>query len=173
MDAEAENSKSLAQEQEISGFPTIKFFPKGTTKPTVYNGARTEQAFVDFINEKTGVNRLVGGRLNSKAGTIEVLDEILAKYVTAGGISDIDAATVDIKEAAAGVSAKTKEYYLKALAKLTGNPEFALKEQSRLAGILKRGGLAPEKVDDLQKRSNILAKFLVKDGKSGDVKDEL
>jgi protein disulfide-isomerase A6 len=46
---------------------------------------------------------------------------------------------------------------------LTGNPEYALKEQTRLAGLLKKGGLAPEKIDDLQKRSNILAKFLVKD----------
>jgi protein disulfide-isomerase A6 len=66
-----------------------------------------------------------------------------------------------------------KEYYLKALAKITGNPEYAMKEQSRLAGILKKGGLAPEKIDDLQRRSNVLAKFLVKDGESSGEKSEL
>lgn len=71
------------------------------------------------------------------------------------------------------MTATTKEYYLKALAKLTGNPEYAMKEQTRLAGILKRGGLAPEKIDDLQRRSNILARFLVKDGQSGGIKEEL
>lgn len=85
----------------------------------------------------------------------------------------MEAATTDLKNAAADLTATTKEYYLRALAKLTGNPEYAMKEQSRLAGILKRGGLAPEKIDELQRKSNILARFLVKDGKSGDVKEEL
>lgn len=175
VDAEAENSKSLAQEQEITGFPTIKFFPKGKTTPSPYVGARQEEAFVDFINANTGVNRLVGGKLNTKAGTIKALDKILAKYVTANGISDLETATNEITKAAKDVSDTTKEYYLKALAKLTGNPEYAMKEQSRLAGLLKKSGvgLTPEKIDDLQRRSNILARFLTADGESGDVKDEL
>lgn len=173
VDAEAPDSKDLAISQGISGFPTIKFFPKGSTEPSPYEGARSEQAFVDFINKKAGVHRAVGGRLNNKAGTIDVLDEILAKYITAGGISDVETATTELKNAAADLSASTKEYYLKALSKLTGNPEYAMKEQSRLAGILKRGGLAPEKIDDLQRRNNILAKFLVKDGQSGELKEEL
>lgn len=121
---------------------------------------------MDFINTQTGVNRSPGGRLNDKAGTIEALDAILAKYVTSNGISDFEAASADVKKAAGDLTDKTKEYYLRALAKLTGNPEYAMKEQTRLAGILKRGGLAPEKIDDLQRRSNILAKFLVKDGQS-------
>lgn len=169
VDAEAENSKDLAKSQDISGFPTIKFFPKGSTTPETYSGGRAEDAFVDYINGKTGVNRLVGGRLNTKAGTIAALDSILATYVTAKGLSDVTKATEDIKKAAESLSDTTKEYYLKALAKITGNPEYAMKEQTRLAGILKRGGLSPEKIDDLQKRSNILAKFLVVD----DSKDEL
>lgn len=172
VDCEAENSKAIAAEQEITGFPTIKFFPKGQTTPSPYAGARSEDAFVDFINEKTGVHRLPGGRLGEKAGTIEALDAILAKYITSNGISDVEAATADLKKAAHGLTDKTKEYYFKALAKLTGNPEYAMKEQTRLAGILKKGGLAPEKIDDLQRRSNILAKFLVKDGESG-AKSEL
>jgi len=169
VDAEADNSKTLAQEQGITGFPTIKYFPKGSAEPSPYAGARTEDAFVDFINEKTGVNRMVGGRLNTKAGTIETLDSILAKYITPNGLSDVEKVTADLTAAANDVSDSMKDYYLKAVAKLTGNPEYAMKEQTRLAGLLKRGGLAPEKVDELQRRSNVLAKFLVKD----DAKDEL
>ena len=168
VDAEAENSKSLASAQEITGFPTIKFFPKGSTEAEPYSGARTQDAFLNFINEKTGLNRVAGGRLNAKAGTIAVLDAVLAKYIT-GKVFDAAGATDELKKAAVDVTDKTKEYYLKALAKITGNPEYAMKEQTRLAGLLKKGGLAPEKIDDLQRRSNILAKFLVKD----DVKDEL
>lgn len=169
VDAEADNSKALAQEQGITGFPTIKFFPKGSAEPSPYAGARTEDAFVDFINQKTGVNRMVGGRLNTKAGTIETLDSILAKYITPNGLSDVEKATAELTKGAKDISDTMKDYYLRALAKITGNPEYAMKEQTRLAGLLKKGGLAPEKIDDLQRRSNVLAKFLVKD----EAKDEL
>lgn len=163
VDAEAENSKSLAQIQGITGYPTIKFFPKGATEPETYSGGRTEDALVDFINGKAGTFRVAGGGLNTKAGTVEAIDAVLAKYITTNGIKDVEKATADIKKAAASIKDKSVDYYLRALSKLTGNPEYALKEQTRLAGLLKKGGLAPEKIDDLQKRSNILAKFLVKD----------
>ncbi len=167
IDAEAENSKATAQAQGVTGYPTIKFFPKGSTEPETYSGGRSEEALVDFINSKAGTYRLPGGGLNSQAGTIEVIDSVLAKYITQGGIKEIEKATADIKKATQGLKDKSVEYYLRALSKLTGNPEYAMKEQTRLAGLLKKGGLAPEKIDDLQKRSNILAKFLVKDeGKS-------
>ena len=169
VDAEAENSRNLAVDFDITGFPTIKFFPKGSKEPEAYSGARTEDAFITFINEKTGLQRMVGGGLNTKAGTIEALDSILAKYVTAGGLKDAEKVAAELNKAAKDVGDKTKEYYLKALAKITGNPEYAMKEQTRLAGLLKKGGLAPEQIDNLQRRSNILAKFLVKD----DSKDEL
>lgn len=112
---------------------------------------------------------MVGGRLNAKAGTIAALDTIIAQYITPKGFSDVDKVTAELTAAAKQATDKTKEYYLKALAKITGNPEYAMKEQTRLAGLLKKGGLAPEKIDDLQRRSNILAKFLVKT----DAKDEL
>lgn len=101
------------------------------------------------------------------AGTIEAFDQILAKYA---GKQNWEQASEDIKKATADATGAMKDYYLKALAKITGNPEYAMKEQTRLAGILKKGGLAPEKIDDLQKRSNILAKFLVVDD---DAKSEL
>lgn len=163
LDAEAENAKATAQELGVTGYPTIKFFPKGSKDAEEYSGARTEDALVEFVNSKAGTFRIAGGGLNEKAGTVEAIDNILQKYVTTNGIKDIEQATKDVKEAIKGVQNKSTEYYLKALAKLTGNPEYAMKEQTRLAGLLKKGGMSPEKIDDLQKRSNILSKFLVKD----------
>jgi protein disulfide-isomerase A6 len=147
----------------------LKFFPRGSTTPEPYSGARTEEALVEFVNSKAGTHRLVGGGLDAKAGTIDMIDILLAKYITAGGIQDVEKATSEITAAAKGLKDKTVDYYLKALAKLSKNPEYATKEQTRLAGLLKKGGLAPEKIDDLTTRSNILAKFLVKD----DEKSEL
>ena len=143
------------------------FFPRGSSTPELYFGARSEEALLDFVNSKAGTHRMIGGSLDAKAGTIDAIDSILAQYVTKGGISDVEKATAEISKAATGVKDKYVEYYLKALAKLGKNPEYATKEQTRLAGLLKKGGLAPEKIDDLTSRSNILAKFLLKDeGKS-------
>jgi len=163
VDAEAENSKATAQAQDVSSYPTLKFFPKGSTTPEPYSGARSEEALVDFVNSKAGTHRLVGGGLDTKAGTIDAIDAILAKYVTAGGISDVQKATSEIKAAAKDLKDKSVDYYLRALAKLGANPEYATKEQTRLAGLLKKGGLAQEKIDDLTTRSNILRSFLIKD----------
>ena len=87
--------------------------------------------------------------MDTKAGTVDAIDAILAKYITAGGISDVEKATSEITAAARGLKDKSTEYYLKALTKLGANPEYATKEQTRLAGLLKKGGLAPEKIDDL------------------------
>jgi len=163
VDAEAENAKATAKEQDVSSYPTLKFFPKGSTNAEPYSGARSEEALVEFVNSKAGTYRLPGGSLNTKAGTIDALDAVLAKYVTAGGIEDLEKATSDIQAAAVGLKDRTVEYYLKALTKLGANPEYATKEQTRLAGLLKKGGLAPEKIDDLTTRSNILRSFLIKD----------
>lgn len=163
VDAEAANAKATAQDQGVSSYPTLKFFPKGSKTAEPYSGARSEEALVDFINSKAGTHRVVGGGLNAKAGTVDAIDTILAKYVTSGGLKDVEKATKEIASAAKALTDKSGEYYLKALAKLTNNPEYALKEQTRLAGLLKKGGLAPEKIDDLTKRSNILKSFLIKD----------
>ena len=115
------------------------------------------------MNEKAGTFRVAGGGLNTKAGTVDAIDNILQKYITAGGIKDVEEVSKAIQAAIEGTQNKSTEYYLKALSKLTGNPEYAMKEQTRLAGLLKKGGMSPEKIDELQQRSNILAKFLVKD----------
>ncbi|EXJ55701.1 protein disulfide-isomerase tigA [Cladophialophora yegresii CBS 114405] len=163
VDAEAENAKATAQDQGITGYPTIKFFPKGSKEAESYSGARSEEAIVDFVNSKAGTYRAPGGTLNSQAGTIEVIDSLLSKYVTANGLKDAENLAEEIKTLAKDLKNSSVDYYLRAVSKLTGNPEYAMKEQTRLAGLLKKGGLAPEKIDDLQKRSNILAKFLVKE----------
>ena len=167
VDAEADNAKATAQDQEVSSYPTLKFFPAGSKTPELYSGGRTEDALVEFINSKAGTHRTVGGGLDAKAGTIDAIDTIVAKYISSGGISDVQEVTAEVTKAAAGIKGKYVDYYLKALTKLGANPEYATKEQTRLAGLLKKGGLAPEKIDDLTTRSNILAKFLVQDKEDG------
>ncbi|ROT43194.1 disulfide-isomerase erp38 [Sodiomyces alkalinus F11] len=161
VDAEAEHSKALAKSQRITSYPTIKYFPRGSTEAEIYSGGRTEQAFLDFINEKAGTHRAVGGGLDAIAGTISALDAVVAKFT--GGTTLSEAAEEAQKEAAAladGAQQKYAEYYVKVFNKLNSSEGWAAKELARLEGILAKGGLAPFKRDELTSKTNILRKFV-------------
>lgn len=166
VDAEAENSKATARDQGVTGYPTIKFFPKGSTEGVPYQSARSEEAFVDFLNKNAGTHRAPGGGLDDKAGTVPALDELVTKYVTSKNFGEL---VGEIKKAAKGVQAKYAEYYVKVAEKLSQNSDYAVKEAERLKKVLAKGGSAPEKIDDMVSRSNILRKFLGQEN----VKDEL
>ena len=161
VDAEAENSKATAQDQEVHSYPTIKYFPKGSTTPEAYEGGRTEEQFVDFINQHAGTHRLPGGLLDPKGGTIDSLDTLVG-----AATGNWEALKSQVGDAAKGLKDKYAEYYVKVAGKMGSSQEYAEKELSRLQGILKKGGLAPEKVDDLVSRSNILRKFVPESEKS-------
>jgi protein disulfide-isomerase A6 len=170
VDAEAANAKATAQDQGVSSYPTIKFFPKGSTTAQPYEGGRSEKDLVDFINEHAGTHRTVGGGLDLKAGTIEVLDTVVAKFKPEDVGEGLSKLGEEAKKAASGLKEKYAEYYVKIFDKLAKNGGYVQKELSRLDGLLKKGGLAPAKVDDLTIRSNILRKFAPE--KTG-AKDEL
>lgn len=157
VDAEAPNSKALAQEQGVKSYPTIKYFPKGSTEPEAYSGARSEEAFVSFMNEKAGTHRVAGGGLDATAGTIAALDSIVAKFTGGGSLESVSKEAV---KAATGLTDKYAEYYVKVFEKLGVNQGYVDKEVNRLSKLIKKGGLAPEKLDDLIMRSNILKKFV-------------
>ncbi|KAI9850064.1 MAG: hypothetical protein M1838_006144 [Thelocarpon superellum] len=168
VDAEAEESKATAQEQGVSSYPTIKFFRKGSTKGELYEGGRSEEILLEFLNKRAGTHRSVGGKLDGTAGTIEVLDTLVAKFVAGGSISSVAS---ELKKAAKGLKEKSAEYYVKVVEKLEQNQDYVQKESTRLQNILKKGGLAPEKLDDVTIRANVLKIFL--GPKDEDVKDEL
>lgn len=68
----------------VTGFPTIKFFPKGSTEPvdvslyfsssiflslftlpsSQYTGGRGADDFISYLNEKCGTQRMKGGSLS-------------------------------------------------------------------------------------------------------------
>ena len=50
----------------VSGYPTLKFFPKSNKAGEDYNGGRDLDDFVAFINEKCGTFRDGKGQLSSK-----------------------------------------------------------------------------------------------------------
>jgi protein disulfide-isomerase A6 len=163
VDADNENSKRTASEYGVKSYPTIKFFPKGSTEAEDYDGGRSEGHFVDFLNEKTGTHRAPGGGVDETAGTIEALDAVVAKYTGGASLSEVLA---EAMKAAEGLKDdaqyKYAEYYIRVLDKLSKSEEYAAKELARLEGILKKGGLGRTKLDELTSKTNILRKFLEK-----------
>ncbi|KAF1949658.1 disulfide isomerase [Byssothecium circinans] len=157
VDAEAENSKALASEQGVSSYPTIKYFKKGSTEGLPYDAPRTEQDFINFINTNAGTHRTPGGGLDVTGGTIEALDTLVSKFQGAWATG-----TDDIKKAAEGLKDKYAQYYVKAFEKSSKNEGYAEKELKRLQGLISKGNLAQEKLDDLASRSNILRRFIGK-----------
>ena len=87
--------------------------------------------------------------------------------MTAG--DNIASVSAEAQKLAAGMKDKYAEYYLKVFDKLEQSQGYVEKELARLRNLLKKGGLAPEKLDDLTSRYNILQKFTA----SQAVKEEL
>nr|KJB41847.1 hypothetical protein B456_007G124200 [Gossypium raimondii] len=58
--------KDLAEKYGVSGYPTLKFFPKGNKAGEDYDGGQSLDEFVAFINVQCGTNRDAKGQLTSK-----------------------------------------------------------------------------------------------------------
>ena len=43
---DATTAESIASQYKVTGYPTIKFFPKGSTTPIDYDGGRTADTIV-------------------------------------------------------------------------------------------------------------------------------
>ncbi|KAJ3092693.1 hypothetical protein HK102_004155 [Quaeritorhiza haematococci] len=171
---DATTSKDIADEYEVTGYPTIKFFPAGgkdiKANPIPYENARTEEAFVEFLNSKCGTQRTVGGGLLPEAGRIDALDKLAKQFM-----SSKDRASVieEAKKAAAAEKAKYAPYYVKVMEKINKSEEYPVKEAARLERILKSGTTTPEKSDDLAIRKNILAAFEKGEEEEKRISDEL
>jgi len=46
----------ICQKYGVQGYPTIKFFKKGEENPKDYNGGRSAEDFVEFLNKEAGSN---------------------------------------------------------------------------------------------------------------------
>ncbi|OBZ67643.1 Protein disulfide-isomerase tigA [Grifola frondosa] len=159
VDADAANNKPLATKYGVGSFPTIMFFSKTSKEePEDYNGDRTEEAFVAYLNEKCGTHRSVGGLLNDLAGRLPELDTLASQFfLTTGAARDTvykDALAV------AGTVGPAAKHYVRVMEKVVnGSEEYLDKESKRLASILQKRTLSPAKLDEIKVKANILNAF--------------
>jgi len=66
---DADAHKELGSRFDVHGFPTLKWFPKGSTTPEDYNGGRTAEDIISFISEKSGAK----GKAKKVSSSVVVL----------------------------------------------------------------------------------------------------
>ncbi|TYI55192.1 hypothetical protein E1A91_D11G124800v1 [Gossypium mustelinum] len=152
--------KDLAEKYGVSGYPTLKFFPKGNKAGEDYDGGQSLDEFVAFINVQCGTNRDAKGQLTSKAGILSSLDA-LGKQFVAASIDERKRVFSKIKEVEKlkGSSASYGKIYLKAAKSyLEKGADYPKKEIERLQRILDKS-ISPAKADELTLKKNILSTF--------------
>ncbi|KFY66921.1 hypothetical protein V496_01859 [Pseudogymnoascus sp. VKM F-4515 (FW-2607)] len=160
VDADSESSKLTAALEGVSSYPTIKFFPRGSTEGIAYSGGRSEKDILAYLNEKAGTHRTPGGGLDAQAGIIDAFDKVIKKLGGTTNVAEITAeATKIAQELQDTAEKKYAEYYVKVFAKLSESTEYAAKELARLQGLLSKGNLAKVKEDEMTAKSNILKTF--------------
>ncbi|KLO17216.1 protein disulfide isomerase [Schizopora paradoxa] len=169
VDADAKKNMPLAMKYEISSFPTLVFFSKEDKKGVPYTGAREEKDFVDFLNEKCGTQRAVGGGLNEQAGRVPEFDELAAKFYSAS--ADARQSILDEAITLSKTAGAAAQQYIKVMKKVVSDTEaYLTKETTRLSSILSKRTLSSAKLDEIKTKANILAAFAEK--KAEETKEE-
>jgi len=168
---DADKHKELGSRFGVTGYPTLKWFPKSNKAGEEYNGGRSPSDFVSFFNEKSGTERTVGGDFLDSAGRIPELDEMVSEFLEAADSARADIlqrAEALVKEFTTGSRqhrhAAFARFYPLTMKKIVGGmTDYAEKESARLGRMLNTSGkVTPQARAGLAKRKNIVARFLDK-----------
>jgi len=153
---DCDQHRDLCSRFGVTGYPTLKWFAKGSSEPIAYNGDRELSALVSFVNTEAGTRRLTSGKLNSDAGLIQELDVLVTEFRSGDKQSVLAKAKTAAGSLGDSIEVKT---YLKAFEKLVSEPGYADSEIARLEKIISGGSITAVKVDEFTKRINILRRF--------------
>ncbi|KAJ3031187.1 UNVERIFIED_CONTAM: hypothetical protein HDU68_006058 [Siphonaria sp. JEL0065] len=152
-------NKDVAEKYEVKGYPTIKFFPAGSTTPISYEAGRDEKDFIEYLNEKCGTDRVVGGGLGENAGLIVEFKDVVGKF-RVGENAERKVLVGEAKEIAKKVKNAYATFYPKVMERIIKDgEEFIGKEIGRLTKIVDSGTTTLEKRDNFLIRVNILKSF--------------
>ncbi|KAH8082811.1 protein disulfide isomerase [Cristinia sonorae] len=169
VDADDIKNRPLAEKYGIGSFPTIYFFGKDSkVEPELYEGERTTEAFVEYLNTKCGTQRSPKGGLSDAAGRIPELDTLAEKFFDAAGHARQEIFN-DAAKIAETVGPAAK-HYIKVMEKVVnGSEEYLEKESKRLASILSKRTLSSAKLDEIKIKANILSAFRAVEAKVEEV----
>ncbi|KAL5579935.1 hypothetical protein UlMin_012377 [Ulmus minor] len=80
---DCDEHKDICSKYGISGYHTIQWFPKGSLEPKMYEGARTAEALVEYVNKEGGMANV---KIDSAPSSVVVLstdnlDEIVLNNI--------------------------------------------------------------------------------------------
>jgi len=154
---DADKYKDLGGRFGVTGFPTLKFFPKGNKAGQAYSGARELVDLVKFVNDEAKTKRTVDGRLDESAGRHSSLDELAKEFVTHTAEKK-DEVVKKAEEIAKELGAEA-QFYIKYMKAIIGKgADFVATEKERLSKLL-GGNVAAQKSDEFHVRKNILSKL--------------
>lgn len=82
---DAAQHRSLAERNNVKGFPTLLWFPASPRRQrAVYEGGRTVEAMVRFVNQHAGTHRAVDGGVSDAAGRVPAFDAHVQECVVPG-----------------------------------------------------------------------------------------
>eukprot|EP01041_Mallomonas_annulata_P005569 gene5569-11210_t len=155
---DATDETDLAQRFDVSGYPTIKFFPATVTSdPELLEADYNVKSMVDFLNERSGTFRTEQGGLTEGAGRVKPLDDILeaAEIIDENVIEQLKKTAESIKDSKTFI----KLYISIADKILDKGIEYVEKEIKRLASMIVSSNVHPEKKTGFLYRINVLKAF--------------
>lgn len=167
---DADMYRELAGEYGVQGYPTLKLFQGGSV--VSYEGDRSLESLVEFVNEHAGTARLPDGSVDARFGRIPAVDEVIAGLKGAG-----EANLETVKRAVEtwkGEMEESKKVYLSVVKKLREKGEGYLKsEEERIRRMLGSGSVSKVKKGAFRIRMNVLKAFEAMLGKEEKGEEEL
>jgi len=159
---DADKYKELGSKYDVSGFPTLIYFPKDNKdKGERYNGARELSDLVAHVNSKAGTKRTDSGLYDATFGRFETLDAIVQKFLAEG--ADFETIIKEAEEEVTKLADKSADWYVKLMkAAAKKGIDWLQKEGDRVKAMLEGGALESSKQDEFSLRKNILEAFLPK-----------
>jgi len=160
---DADAHRDLGSRFKVSGYPTIKFFPRGNKEGEEYTAGREADDFVKFLNEKAGTQRTLGGGFTEKAGRVESLDALAEKF---GDATTDDARRAVLEETNAAIETLPanqkdagKVYAQTMKGVIAKGARYAFEEAARLKRMTDGGQMTAKKKAEFHKRRNIVILF--------------
>jgi len=161
IDCDGEGNNAIASRYGVTGFPTLKWFPKGRKddkEVEAFNGERTVEGLVGFVNERSGAKRNNDGSYKEDYGRLSFFDDLINTLVS-GDNSVISKADSKAQE----LTGQDREFadiyvrFMKVYQKRGAS--FPKDEKARIARLLESSAVTREKRDEFALKSNILTSF--------------
>ncbi|GMH37555.1 hypothetical protein BSKO_05428 [Bryopsis sp. KO-2023] len=156
---DADQHRALGERFGVTGFPTLKWFPRGKPidEPESYEGARSSDAFMRFIEKKLKADQ---GYARHKD-----VDPFAKKYLAAEDPAAKAKVIVELKDflkALPEEDQKIGDIYVKLMSKASekGDDAYLGKEQARVSKMLESGNINQEKVVQFEQKLSVLSAFL-------------